>query len=159
MLLKRAGEIALAPVRRHIQGQCWSARLRPERLPIDTTPPALPLSALGGIEIHSVRRTADEPLFRSLMEQYHYPGCQQPVGEHLKYLVWARGALCARPVAALEWPSSPAIRARGTAGCPMGPAGAGRRGSGTFLRSPTRAFRFRRRVAGQVYFRAPSRLL
>src|ERR1022692_2413776 len=107
LLLDRAGEIVLPPVRRHIPGQCRSARLRPEPLPIDTTPLALPLSALGGIEIHSVRRTADEPLFHSLMEQYHYLGYAQPVGEHLKYLVWARGALCARPVAALAWSSSP----------------------------------------------------
>jgi len=67
LLLERAGEIVLPPVRRHIQGQCRSARLRPEPLPIDTTPLALPLSDLGGIEIQSVRRTADEPLFHSLM--------------------------------------------------------------------------------------------
>jgi hypothetical protein len=107
LLLERAGEIVLPPVRRHIPGQCRSARLRPEPLPIDTTPLALPLSALGGIEIQSVRRTAAEPLFHSLMEQYHYLGYRQPVGEHLKYLVWARGALCARPVAALAWSSSP----------------------------------------------------
>jgi hypothetical protein len=107
LLLERAGEIVLPPVRRRIPGQCRSARLRPAPLPIDTTPLALPLSALGGIEIQSVRRTADEPLFHSLMEQYHYLGYAQPVGEHLKYLVWARGARCARPVAALAWSSSP----------------------------------------------------
>ena len=29
----------------------------------------------------------EEPLFNSLMEQYHYLGYEQPVGEHLKYLV------------------------------------------------------------------------
>ena len=46
-----------------------------------------------------MRRTADEPLFNSLMEQYHYLGYEQPVGEHLKYLVWAQG----RPVACLAW--------------------------------------------------------
>ena len=34
---------------------------------------------------------ADEPLFNSLIEQYHYLGYEQPVGEHLKYLVWAAG--------------------------------------------------------------------
>ena len=107
LLLERAGEIALPPVRRRIQGQCRTTRLRPEPATIDTTPLALPLSALGGIEIHSVRRTADEPLFHSLLEQYHYLGYQQPVGEHLKYLVWAGDALCARPVAALAWSSSP----------------------------------------------------
>jgi len=50
-----------------------------------------------------VRRRADEPLFNSLMEQHHYLGYEQPVGEHLKYLVWAHG----RAVAALAWSSSP----------------------------------------------------
>jgi hypothetical protein len=107
LLLERAGEIALPPVRRHIQGQCRTARLRPGRVTIDTAPMTVPLSTLGRIEIQSVRRTADEPLFDGLMEQYHYLGYRQPVGEHLKYLAWARGALCARPVAALAWSSSP----------------------------------------------------
>ncbi len=105
LLLERAGEIALPPVRRHIAGQCRNARLRPAPFLIDTAPLAMPLSALGGIEIQPVRRTADEPLFNSLMEQYHYLGYEQPVGEHLKYLVWARGVT--RPVAALAWSSSP----------------------------------------------------
>ncbi len=78
---------------------------------IDTTPLAMPLSVLGGIEIQPVRRTPDEPLFNGLMEQHHYLGYEQPVGEHLKYLVWARGAGgplgAVRPVAALAWSSSP----------------------------------------------------
>ncbi len=38
-----------------------------------------------------MRRTPEEPLFNSLMERYHYLGYEQPVGEHLKYLVKARG--------------------------------------------------------------------
>jgi hypothetical protein len=104
LLLERAGEIALPPVRRLIQGQCRNTRLRPEPLRIDTTPLTMPLGELRPIEMQPVRRTADEPLFNSLMEQYHYLGYEQPVGEHLKYLVWARGA---RPVAALAWSSSP----------------------------------------------------
>jgi len=104
LVLERAGEIALPPVRRLIPGQCRTARSRPEPLRIDTTPLAMPLSALGGIEFQPVRRTAEEPLFHSLMEQYHYLGYEQPVGEQLKYLVWARGA---RPVAALAWSSAP----------------------------------------------------
>ena len=130
LLLERAGEIALPPVRRLIPGQCRNTRLRPEPLLIDTTPLAMPLKALGGIEIQPVRRTADEPLFNSLMEQYHYLGYEQPVGEHLKYLVWARGALWARPVAALAWSSSPRhLEARGTATS----AGASNRDRRTFI--------------------------
>ena len=50
-----------------------------------------------------MRRTADEPLFNSLMEHHHYLGYEQPVGEHLKYLVWAQG----RPIACLAWSSAP----------------------------------------------------
>ena len=103
LTLERAGEIALPPVRRHIPGQRRDARLRPEPVLIDTTPLAMPLGALGPIEIQPVRRTADEPLFHSLMEQYHYLGYEQPVGEHLKYLVWAQQ----RVVACLAWSSSP----------------------------------------------------
>jgi hypothetical protein len=70
---------------------------------IDTAPLAMPLKVLGPIAIQPVRRTADEPLFNSLMEQYHYLAYEQPVGEHLKYLVWAQG----RPIACLAWSSAP----------------------------------------------------
>ncbi len=103
LLLERAGEIELPPVRWRIRGQRPSERSRPAALLIDTTPLALPLAELGPVEIQLVRRTADEPLFDSLLEQYHYLGYAQPVGEHLKYLVWAQG----RPVACLSWSSAP----------------------------------------------------
>jgi len=103
LMLERAGQIELPPVRRHIRGQRRSERSRPAALLLDTTPLALPLAELGPIAIQPVRRTADEPLFHSLLEQYHYLGYEQPVGEHLKYLVWAQG----RPVACLAWSSAP----------------------------------------------------
>jgi hypothetical protein len=63
----------------------------------------VPLKALGPIDIQQVRRTADEPIFNSLMEAHHYLGYEQPVGEHLKYLLWAQG----RPIACLAWSSAP----------------------------------------------------
>jgi hypothetical protein len=103
LMLERAGEIELPAVRRQIRGQCRTARPRPEAVLIDTTPLIMPLAALGKIEIQLVRRTADEPLFHSLMEQFHYLRYEQPVGEHLKYLAWAQG----RPVACLAWSSAP----------------------------------------------------
>ncbi len=103
LMLERAGQIELPPVRRHIRGQCRTARLRPEAFLIDTTPLAMPLGALGPIDVQPVRRTAEEPLFQSLLEQYHYLRYEQPVDEHLKYLVWAQG----RPVACLVWSSAP----------------------------------------------------
>jgi hypothetical protein len=43
------------------------------------------LQELRPVEIQQVRRTNDEPLFNSLMEQYHYLHYEQPVGEHLKF--------------------------------------------------------------------------
>jgi hypothetical protein len=103
LMLERAGQIELPPVRRLIRGQCRTGRPRPEAVLIDTTPLAMPLRTLGPIELEAVRRTADEPLFNSLMESHHYLGYNQPVGEHLKYLAWAQG----RPIACLAWSSAP----------------------------------------------------
>src|SRR5438309_11631002 len=37
------------------------------------------------------------------MEQYHYLNYEQPVGEHLKFLIWGQG----RPIACLAWSSAP----------------------------------------------------
>jgi len=103
LMLERAGEIELPPVRRLIRGQRRTGRPRPAAVLMDTTPLARTLKELGPIDTLPVRRTADEPLFNSLMEHYHYLGYEQPVGEHLKYLVWAQG----RPVACLAWSSAP----------------------------------------------------
>jgi hypothetical protein len=103
LMLERAGMIELPPVRRQIRGQRRTGRPRPEAVLIDTTPLAMPLKQLGAIELQQVRRTADEPLFNSLMESHHYLKYEQPVGEHLKYLVWAQG----RPLACLAWSSAP----------------------------------------------------
>src|SRR2546427_9667002 len=68
---------------------------------------AVPLEAslaeIGSIEIRQVRRTPEEALFNSLLEQHHYLGYTQPVGEHLKYLVCAKG----QPIACLAWSSAP----------------------------------------------------
>jgi Druantia protein DruA len=61
------------------------------------------LAALGPLEIHLVRRTQDEGLFAHLLSRHHYLGYRRPVGEHLKYLIWAG----ARPIACLGWSSAP----------------------------------------------------
>ena len=98
-----AGEIELPAVRRQIRGQRRNARPRPEAVLIDTTPIEVRFAELGPVQLEQVRRTADEDLFNSLMEHHHYLGYEQPMGEHLKYLVWAQG----RPVACLAWSSAP----------------------------------------------------
>jgi hypothetical protein len=80
-----------------------ASRARPAPVLIDTTPIQGWLTDLQPLEFEQVRRTGDEPLFNSLMEEHHYLGYEQPVGEHLKYLVWSQG----RPLACLAWSSAP----------------------------------------------------
>ena len=100
--LHRAGEIELPPVR-YTPPNPLAKRQPPPPLLIDTTPIHGRLSQLQPIEIQPVRRTPEEALFNTLMEQHHYLGYEQPVGEHLKYVVWAHG----RPIACLAWSSAP----------------------------------------------------
>jgi Domain of unknown function (DUF4338) len=102
LMLDRAGHIEL-PAVKFAPHNPLVRRARPEPVLIDTTPTQGPLQELQPVEIQQVRRTADEPLFNSLMEQYHYLKYEQPVGEHLKYLAWAEG----RPIACLAWSSAP----------------------------------------------------
>jgi hypothetical protein len=102
LMLERAGQITLPPVS-YVRHNPLARRVRPEPVLIDATPIEGPLRDLQPLEFATVRRTSDEPLFNSLMEEHHYLGYEQPVGEHLKYLVWAQG----RPVACLAWSSAP----------------------------------------------------
>jgi hypothetical protein len=46
LMLERAREIELPPVRRHIRGQCRTVRPRQQTAFIDTTPLAMPLQSL-----------------------------------------------------------------------------------------------------------------
>ena len=101
LLLDRAGEIAL-PVS-YVRHNPLAQRARPAPMLLDTTPITDRLENLQPLGFQQVRRTCDEPLFNGLMEEHHYLGYEQPVGEHLKYLVWAQG----RPVACLAWSSAP----------------------------------------------------
>jgi hypothetical protein len=102
LMLHRAGEIELPPIRFQALNP-FVRRTTPAPMLIDMTPIAGALKELRPIELQQVRRTGDEPLFNSLMEQHHYLKYEQPVGEHLKYLAWAHG----RPIACLAWSSAP----------------------------------------------------
>jgi Domain of unknown function (DUF4338) len=101
-MLHRGGEIEL-PAVRQISLNPFVRRQKPQPVPVDTTPLTGPLGQIRPIELRQVRRTAEEPLFNSLIERHHYLGYEQPVGEHLKYVVWAQG----RPIACLAWSSAP----------------------------------------------------
>ena len=100
--LHRAALIELPPVRFRPHNNV-TARRAPPGVSIDRTPIRCRLRELQPLEIDQVRRTGSEALFNSLIDAHHYLGYTQPVGEHLKYLVFADG----RPVACLAWSSSP----------------------------------------------------
>jgi hypothetical protein len=78
-------------------------RKRPQPVLLDETPLYGNLAKIRPLEIQQVRRTAEERLFNSLLDRYHYLGYTQPVGEHLKYVVYAKGC----PIACLGWSSAP----------------------------------------------------
>ena len=102
LMLHRAGAIELPKVRQ-VSPNPLARREPPPAMHVDQTPITDPFQHIVPIEIEPVRRTADEPLFNSLMEHHHYLGYEQPVGEHLKYLAWSDG----RPIACLAWSSAP----------------------------------------------------
>jgi hypothetical protein len=104
--LHRQGHIELPPVR-------WVnpnplARRNPERkrpapVLVDERPLQGTLAEIRPLELQQVRRTVEERLFNSLLDRHHYLGYTQPVGEHLKYVVYAQD----RPIACLGWSSAP----------------------------------------------------
>ena len=102
LMLDRAGQIELPPARFRPPNPL-ARRDRPEPVVPDNRPVAGALGEITPLEIEQVRRGGDEPLFNSLMEQYHYLGYEQPVGEPLKYLIKARG----QAIACLAWSSAP----------------------------------------------------
>lgn len=102
LMLHRAGKIELPPVRQ-VSPNPLMKRQPPAPIHIDRTPIGCRLSELQPIQFQQVRRTPEETLFNSLMGQHHYLGYEQPVGEHLKYVVWGQG----RPIACLAWSSAP----------------------------------------------------
>jgi hypothetical protein len=102
LMLNRAGQIEL-PAVKFTPANPLIRRTRPVPVRIDTTPLEGRIDQIGHLQFAQVRRTPEERLFNSLLEQYHYLRYQQPVGEHAKYLVWTQG----RPVACLAWSSAP----------------------------------------------------
>lgn len=96
--LERAQLVKLPPPK---NVQCNSGRgKRPIQLPLHSKELIDdPLSDILPIEIKMVRRTEWEPLYRGLIDTYHYLGYCQTVGEHLKYIAFHEG----RPLACIGW--------------------------------------------------------
>ena len=83
LMLHRAGLIELPPVL-WVRRNPMVERNRPVLVSVDETPLRGSFAELGPLEVRQVRRTSEEGLFNSLMQQHHYLGYTQPVGEHLK---------------------------------------------------------------------------
>ena len=102
LALHRAGHIELPPVRWRPPNNVI-ARPTPVPVAVDQEPIRGRLGDIGSLAIRLVRGTAQEPLFNALIEAHHYLGYTAPVGEHLKYLVFAQD----RPIACFAWSSAP----------------------------------------------------
>jgi hypothetical protein len=100
--LHRAGYIKL-PDKRWTPNNPFLNRKKQAKIKVDQTPMSNALKDIGPLEFCQVRRSPSEKLFNGLMEQHHYLGYCQPVGEHLKYIVFAGK----RPLACLAWSSAP----------------------------------------------------
>jgi hypothetical protein len=100
--LDRAGLIELPPVRCRPPNNVLKHR-DAGSVAVDTTPLRASLAALQPITFRQVRETEHEPLFGALLAAHHYLGYTRPVGEHLKYLVYAQE----RPIGCFAWSSAP----------------------------------------------------
>jgi hypothetical protein len=103
LALHRGGHITLPERKKAPRKYPGRRRQRATDILVDRRPIQGPLSELGELSFRQVRRLGEEPVFDGLIESHHYLGYTQPVGEHLKYLVYAAD----RPVACLAWSSAP----------------------------------------------------
>jgi hypothetical protein len=102
LCLDRAGYIRL-PDKKCTPHNPFLQRKNPAEVRIDQTPVYATVANIQPLEIQQVRRTPKEKLYNSLIAQYHYLGYCQPVGEHLKYIVFVKQ----RPVACFSFSSVP----------------------------------------------------
>jgi hypothetical protein len=100
--LHRLGHIELPAVAKP-RANPFLKRASPALIEVDRSPIEGSLGELPALTVQQVRRSAQERLFNSLMHQHHYLGYSQPVGEHLKFMVYAGE----RPVALFAWSSAP----------------------------------------------------
>ena len=103
LALHRGGHIELPARKKAPRRQPGRRRQPATDILVDRRPIRAALSELGSVSFRQVRRCGEEPIFDGLIESHHYLGYTQPVGEHLKYLVYAGD----RPVACLAWSSAP----------------------------------------------------
>lgn len=101
--LQAEGHIKL-PARKCTPHNPLAERKKPARIAIDQRPIShCSVAEIRPLEIRQVRRSAKEELFNSLIEWHHYLGYCHPIGEQLKYIVFAQE----RPIACFAFSSAP----------------------------------------------------
>lgn len=100
--LHRLGHICL-PERKRTPPNPLAKREIPPRIIIDKTPIIKTVSEMCPLEIKQVRGSKLEPIYKSLVAEYHYLGYCHPIGEHLKYIVYWNN----RPISCLAFSSAP----------------------------------------------------
>ena len=100
--LHEEGSITLPPQKR-IPTWLKRRKKRFERIDVDDSPVAASLARLLPLPLLMVRRTPWEGLYKGLIEEHHYLGYTQPVGEHLEYVAFAQD----RPIACIGFSSAP----------------------------------------------------
>ena len=101
LALHRAGHIKL-PAKKRNPNNPFKKRKVPTKINIDQNRIEEKLAALKPLVFKQVRRTDAEKRFNSLLDQFHYLGYSHPVGEQLKYIVYAQN----QPIACLSWSSA-----------------------------------------------------
>ncbi len=100
--LEREGHLTLPP-RKSTPINPLARRKAPETIPVNQEPIHSSIKSIAPVTLQQVRKGPDEKLFNSLIHQFHYLGYTHPVGEHLKYLAYAKGQV----VACLAFSSAP----------------------------------------------------
>ena len=110
MKLEQGHELRLPPVREKWRRQPWGIKPRSAPLPRPTRAVECSLPALQPLEWELCSyQTEQRPHALALLRQYHYLGCNRPVGTHLLYLVKdGRGReLAVHLVGAAAWQCAP----------------------------------------------------
>lgn len=102
LLLESNGLIKL-PARKCTPPNPLAKREKPPKVIVDETAIHCKVGDLFPIKLEQVRRTSFERMFNGLINEHHYLGYTQPVGEHLKYIAFSGD----RPIACLAWGSPP----------------------------------------------------
>ncbi len=100
LTLKRKGFIRLPPRKNSAYNERRNRSIpvvQIEKTPLQGKPSQFP-----PVKIQLVRNTSLEPLYNSLIQQHHYLGYRQIVGNHLKYIAF----IGEQPVACLGWGSA-----------------------------------------------------